>query len=370
MADGLASIDEGCTLCGSCVSACSANAIELTQELTKGLDVTNHSGIWVFAEQVDGQIRRVAFELLGEARRLAASGQTVSAVLFGCDLNSASQQLISYGADRVFSADSPALAAYNDELYADLLAQLAASRRPEIVLIGATGNGRSLAPRVASRLDTGLTADCTELAIEPDSSLLLQTRPAFGGNLMATIICPHHRPQMATVRPGVMKALTPDYQRCGEVINVALNEPTQLRTRVLSVWRSRDSEATLTEADVVVAVGKGIGSRNNVQLAKQLAERLGGVLGATRAAVEAGWVSYHQQIGQTGKTVSPRLYIACGISGAVQHLAGISSADTIVAINQDPEAPIFQVAHYCLVGDVLEVLPALLARLPKTGSPT
>ncbi len=366
MEEGVAKIEAGCTLCGSCVQACPAEAIQLTGIKQQSAPDADHSGIWVFAEQIDGQPRSVVLELLGEARRLAqARDCEVSAVLLGHRLSPAARQLIAHGADRVLVADHEALERYNDELYADLLAELIQVQRPEIVLMGASSYGRSLAPRVASRLETGLTADCTELSIDEASGLLLQTRPAFGGNLMATIVCPEHRPQMATVRPRVMRALAPDFSREGLVVPVEYQPPAKVRTQVLEVLRDQAGGANLADASVVVAVGAGIGSAANLPLFERLAAALGGAIGATRPVVDAGWIGYSQQIGQTGKTVAPKLYIACGISGAVQHLAGMSSAETIVAINKDPDAPIFKLAHYRLVGDALEIVPELLQQLKQ-----
>lgn len=365
LVDGIAAIAEGCTLCGACVSACPAGAIELqrgTAAVTASADA--HQGVWVFAEQANGQLKPVALELLGEASRLATTLQTtVSAVLIGAGVAAAGQQLIHFGADQVLLVEDDRLRLYNDELYADILAQLISERRPEIVLIGATSYGRSLAPRVASRLDTGLTADCTKLSIDQETGLLLQTRPAFGGNLMATIVCPHHRPQMATVRPRVMQALAPDTSRVGQVLTIQPRWPERVRTRVLASCAAAAESVDLAAAETIIAVGKGIGSSANLALVEQLAQELGAAIGATRAVVDAGWLSYSQQIGQTGKTVSPKLYIACGVSGAVQHLAGMSSAETIVAINRDPDAPIFGVADFGIVGDVSEVLSALLTEL-------
>lgn len=344
-------------------------AIELQRAETTEITANPAGGIWVFAEQSEGQPRKVVLELLGEANRLAiVRNASVTAVIFGEGLSPASRQLIHYGAHQVLVADHAALRLYNDELYAELLSDLICEHRPEIVLIGATSYGRSLAPRVASRLNTGLTADCTTLSIEADSGVLLQTRPAFGGNLMATIVCPHHRPQMATVRPQVMLALPPDSSRQGLVIPVGYRPPQELRTRVLQVCRTALGSASLADAEVVVAVGRGIGSAANLDLCRELAIALGGVLGATRPVVDAGWMDYSQQIGQTGKTVAPRLYIACGISGAVQHLAGMSSAETIVAINQDPDAPIFQLANFGIVGDLVDVIPELLQALKLNSS--
>lgn len=362
----VAVISDGCTLCGSCVEACGCEAIRMERDETSASDVSSHTGVWVFAEQSDGQIRNVVFELLGETRRLATiRGMLVTAILVGEELALASQQLIHYGADQVLVIEAPALRQYNDQLYADVLAQLIRLHRPEIVLIGATSYGRSLAPRVASRLETGLTADCTGLSIDENTRLLLQTRPAFGGNLMATIICPNRRPQMATVRPRVMKALDPDFHRVGKVIAAKVRMPDKLRTRVLSTRKASADSINLADAEIIVAVGKGIGGPAGLTLCTELAQALGGVIGATRPVVDAGWVDYSHQIGQTGRTVAPKLYIACGISGAVQHLAGMSSAETIVAINQDPNAPIFAVAHFCIVGDALEVVPALLGELRR-----
>ncbi len=362
--DDIAMIAEGCTLCGACVEECGAQAIVLQRASVEAVDLAANQGIWVFAEQMDGQVRQVAFELLGEARRLATTLMVpVSAALLGFGCESAAQQLIACGADRVYVLDDPSLAHFNDETHVDVLAQLIEQHKPEIVLIGATTFGRSLAPRVASRLDTGLTADCTLLSIDRETGNLLQTRPAFGGNLMATIVCPNHRPQMATVRPRVMKALAPDPMRAGEIIHPAISVTPPRSTHVLAVDKSLGDSVNLTDAEIIVAAGKGIGSQANMALVHELAHVLCGIVGATRAVVDAGWTSYDHQIGQTGKTVAPKLYIACGISGAVQHLAGISSAEVIVAINKDPDAPIFQSAHYGIVGSVEQVLPALIAEL-------
>ena len=311
-------------------------------------------------------MRDVSYELLGEATRLAVTlGTVVSAVFIGEGIAALAEGIIHHGADEVYVVDRPDLRHFNDELYADIFTQLIEKYRPEIVLMGATTYGRSLAPRVASRLNTGLTADCTELTIDTETMALLQTRPAFGGNLMATILCPHRRPQMATVRPRVMKALVPDYGRIGQIHRVYLPKPETLKTRVLEVVNNLSESINLAEAEVVVAVGKGIGSSHNLDIIKEFASVLGGAMAASRPVVDAGWMDVSLQIGQTGKTVAPKLYFACGISGAVQHLAGMSSAETIVAINKDPEAPIFKVAHYGIVGDVMEVIPALIEEIKE-----
>jgi electron transfer flavoprotein alpha subunit len=243
--------------------------------------------------------------------------------------------------------------------------QLIAKYKPEIVLMGATTYGRSLAPRVASRLNTGLTADCTRLDIDKEKRLLVQTRPAFGGNLMATIICPNHRPQMCTVRPKVMKPLEQDLSRIGEIIRPDITIPADVKVKIVDEVTTLCEKVNLLEADIIVAGGRGLGDPKNFALVKELADVLGGAVGASRAVVDAGWVEYSHQVGQTGKTVSPKVYFACGISGAVQHLAGMSSSDTIIAINKNPEAPIFNIATYGIVGDALEVLPALIAEFKK-----
>ncbi len=362
--DDVATIGEGCTLCGSCVSACPLDAIEMETSQSASVDLSDYKGILVWAEQSEGQVKPVTFELLGEARRLAEQLQApVAVALLGEDMTTAAASCIHYGADRVYLVDDPRLAGFNDEIYAAVMEQVIELYKPEILLMGATTYGRSLAPRLASRLHTGLTADCTQLAIDPDSRLLLQTRPAFGGNLMATITCPRHRPQMATVRPGVMRALSPDAGGQGQIVQPPVEIPETTRIRVLEVCQTLAEDVDLTAAEVVVAAGKGVGSAANMQAIEELAQLLGGVVGATRPVVDAGWIDYSHQIGQTGKTVSPKLYIACGISGAVQHTVGMQGAETIVAINKDPEAPIFQIAHYSLVGDVMEIVQALIEEL-------
>ena len=357
MDEAYARITEACTYCGACVDSCPFAAILLEREEAPPVDHPDYSGIMVYVERS----RAVGFELLGEARRLAEQlGCKVYAVVLGDDAPQQAPSLVAHGADVVLTVEDGLLNAYNDELHAHVLTALIVSHKPEIVLVGATTYGRSLAPRVAARLDTGLTADCTVLDIEEGTGVLLQTRPAFGGNLMATIVCRDHRPQMASVRPGVMKAMTPDWQRSGVTEQCVVSLPVSLRTRVIAEHRLSSGQMSISDAEVVIAVGKGIGSLENVRLAEELAKAINGSLGASRAAVDAGWVDYSRQIGQTGKTVAPKLYIACGISGAVQHTAGMASADTIIAINKDPDAPIFKIAHYGIVGDVREVLPELV----------
>ncbi len=365
--DKKAVIQDNCTLCGACVSSCKFKAIEfIKDEAGADIDISLYKDVWVFGEQKNGEIANVALELLGEGRKLADQlNVKLAAVLMGQDMEAAAKKLISFGADEVYMVDHPSLKHFNDESYADIFVQLIGKYKPEIVLMGATTYGRSLGPRVASRLNTGLTADCTKLEIDMEKRLLLQTRPAFGGNLMATIICPNHRPQMSTVRPKVMKAPEPDLSRNGEIVKPDVVIPEDVKVKVIDAVSTLCEKVNLTEADIIVSGGRGLGDPKNFVLVEELAGVLGGAVGASRATVDAGWVDYSHQVGQTGKTVGPKVYFACGISGAVQHLVGMSSSDTIIAINKDPEAPIFKTATIGIVGDVLEVLPALISEFKK-----
>jgi len=367
MQNNKAVILDNCTLCGSCADTCKFNAIEFQNEQGSGMDdILSYRDVWVFAEQKDGVLDSAAFELLGAGRELANKlGQELAAVLMGNKVRPLAQQLIAYGADKVYWVDDVALSHFNDELYADNLSYLTKRYKPNILLLAATVYGRSLAPRVAARLGTGLTADCTALEIDDDTKNLVETRPAFGGNLMATITCPNHRPQMATVRPRVMKPLEPDFERTGRILRQQVQVKEDLKTRVLEVIEEAGETVNLLEADIIVSGGRGLGNPENFALIEELAKTLGGAVGASRAAVDAGWIPYSHQVGQTGKTVGPKVYFACGISGAVQHLAGMSSSDIIVAINKDPDAPIFKVATYGIVGDALEILPLITKEFKK-----
>lgn len=360
-------IQDNCTLCGACVSSCKFKAIDFEKDDAGApVDASLYKDVWVFGEQKNGEAANVALELLGEGRKLADQLHVqLAAVLMGENVEAAAKNLISYGADKVYLVDDPSLKNFNDESYADIFVQLISRYKPEIVLMGATTYGRSLAPRVSSRLNTGLTADCTKLEIDMEKRILLQTRPAFGGNLMATIICPNHRPQMSTVRPKVMKALEQDLSRSGEIIRPEIVIPEDVKVKVTDVVTTLCEKVNLTEADIIVSGGRGLGDPKNFALVEELAKVLGGAVGASRATVDAGWIEYSHQVGQTGKTVGPKVYFACGISGAVQHLAGMSSSDTIIAINKNPEAPIFKVATFGIVGDALEVLPALIGEFKK-----
>ncbi|NLO39050.1 MAG: electron transfer flavoprotein subunit alpha [Ruminiclostridium sp.] len=357
-----AAIQDNCTLCGACVSSCKFEAIDFQKDESEGVsDLTSYKGVWVFGEQKNNMVTQVVTELLGEGRKLADTlSVPLSVVLIGQDVAGQAQSLISYGADQVYLVEHESLKNYNDESYSDIFTQLVKRYKPEIILIGATTYGRSLAPRVSSRLNTGLTADCTGLEIDPETRNLMQTRPAFGGNLMATIICPNHRPQMSTVRPKVMKPMEPDASRTGSVIRPEVNIPVDLKVKVLDVVQTLCEKVNLTEADIIVSGGRGMGDPKNFTLIEQLAAVLGGAVGASRATVDAGWIDYSHQVGQTGKTVGPKVYFACGISGAIQHLAGMSSSDVIIAINKNPDAPIFKVATFGIVGNALEVLPELI----------
>lgn len=361
-------IGEGCTLCGACVEACEFEALALPEaEGPSPRPGVPPDGVWVFAEQRRGQLTPVTLELLGEARRLAATLKVgVAAVLLGHRVEHLCPALLAAGADKVYLVEDPALADFCEGPYAAALTEIARRFRPEVILAGATYVGRAFIPQVAAALKTGLTADCTAFAIDPERRLLLQTRPAFGGNIMATIITPRSFPQMATARPGVFKRLAEASSRDGQVVRVDWSPgDTASRSRFVKTVEEIKERLPLAEAEVIVAGGRGLKEAKHFRLLEELADLLGGAVGATRAAVDAGWISYAHQIGQTGKTVSPKLYIAVGISGASQHVVGMQSSDFIVAINKDPAAPIFQVAHLGLVGDLFEIVPALIQEIKK-----
>ena len=358
----VAVIKENCTLCGSCVEACKFKAINFERDKIESVDLSEYKGIWVFAEQRYGKLKSVTLELLGKAKELSNSlNVSVTAVLLGHKVEEICKDLISYGADEVLLIDEEWLNDFNDHIYGEIMTELISQYKPEIVLVGATSNGRSLAPHISSTLKTGLTADCTGLDIDMESMLLVQTRPAFGGNLMAEIICPNNRPQMSTVRPKVFKPLEVDYNRKGKITRIN-KEPIEGFVKLIKNIDNAEG-LSLSDAEIIVSVGRGIGSTKNISLAKELADVLGGALGSSRPVVDLGLMPYSQQVGQTGKTVAPKIYIACGISGAIQHLAGLADIETIVAINQDPDAPIFKVANYGIVGNVSEILPELIKRL-------
>ena len=316
-----------------------------------------------FAQQAENTVSPVSLELIGKAREL---GGPVTAVLPCSNAGHLAGELIAHGADRVVVIDDPALHVYTTEYYTLALCAAVSSYPPDILLIGATAIGRDLGPRVAARLHTGLTADCTGLEIDPDSGNLLMTRPAFGGNLMATIICPEHRPQMATVRPGVMVRALRDENRQGEIIHLDMKPEWNRRcVTVEEVIMKASKKVDIQQARVLVSGGRGVGSAEGFKLLEELAVSLGGEVAASRAAVDAGWLDKDSQVGQTGKTVRPGLYFAIGISGAIQHLAGMEESDYIIAINKDPQAPIFSVADAGIVGDYSRIVPKLIEELGK-----
>lgn len=364
--EGKATITEACNLCKACLSVCPVGAITESSEYAQvpQENLSRYKGVWVFAEQRRGKLQGVSLELLGEGRKIADALSTeLSAVLIGNNIAGEAQTLIAHGADKVYLADDPVLKDFNDDSYGNILTGLIEKENPEILLSGATFIGRSFIPKVAARLKTGLTADCTSLGL--DGRNLLQIRPAFGGNIMATIVCPNRRPQMATVRPKVFKKPAPQSDREGNITNVLVPKDIPLRTKVLEFVKDLSSSINISEADIIVSGGRGLGDSKNFRLLEELAEALGGAIGASRAAVDAGWISYPHQVGQTGRTVSPKIYVACGISGAVQHLVGMQSSDIIIAINKDPNAPIFKVATYGIVGDLFEVIPLLIKKIKE-----
>jgi len=368
MVDKKARFKENCTVCGICEPSCKFGAIVMDRA-EKTNDISSYRGVWVIAEQRHGKLMNVSLELISEGRKLADKlGEKLTAVLLGDNVSHLADFLIYQGADKVILAEHPLLLNYTTDAYSKVLYKLITERRPEIILIGATFIGRDLAPRLSARLGTGLTADCTKLEVD-DERKLLQTRPAFGGNLMATIITPNHRPQMATVRPGVMKKSEPDKSRKGEIekVDVEIFEK-DLRVVIERIVKEAKHVVNLEEAEVIVAGGRGLGSAEGFKLLEELADLLGGVVGASRAAVDSGWIHSSHQVGQTGKTVRPKLYIACGISGAIQHLAGMQGSHVIVAINKNPEAPIFKVADYGLVGDLYQIVPLLIEEIKKIKS--
>ena len=367
MVDGVAEVDEQCTACGACLDVCPVDALSLPERpaaAAEGLEA--YQGVWVWIEQFQGEAGSISWEMVGEGRKLADRRETtLTACVLGHDVEHIANQAIAYGADRVFWVGDPSLAVYRTRPYATTLVNLVRQYKPEIFLLGASSRGRDLAGSVATELYTGLTADCTGLDIDPETNLLRQTRPAFGGNIMATIICPNYRPQMATVRHRVFEMPVPDETRQGQIVSIdPIVGEDEVATKVVD-FITEQGEVNLADAKIIVSGGRGVGGPEGYEPIRQLAEVLGGAVGASRAAVDAGWIPYAHQVGQTGRTVRPDLYIACGISGAVQHLAGMGTAKVIVAINKDPEAPIFTVANYGIVGDLFQVVPALTEQFRK-----
>jgi electron transfer flavoprotein alpha subunit len=329
------------------------------------MNLADYKGVWVFAEQREGVLQKVSLELLGEGKKIADKlGVKLTALLLGHNVSDLAKELVAFGADEVLVADKELLKHYTTDGYTKVICDLARERKPEIIFIGATFIGRDLGPRVAARLSTGLTADCTSVDVEEGTGNLMATRPAFGGNLMATIACPDHRPQMATVRPGVFSRLEKDEARSAAIenVNVDLKEE-DIRTKVVEVVKTAKDVIDIGAADFVVAGGRGVGKAEGFELLKDLANVLGGTVAGSRAAVDNEWVDKNVQVGQTGQTVKPMIYIACGISGAIQHLAGMQDSDYIIAINKDENAPIMKIADLAIVGDLYKVVPELIAQL-------
>lgn len=328
-------------------------------------ELNEYSGVMVYAEHRHGSIEPVTFELLNKGRELAEKRNThTAAVIIGKGMEDMAQELIYRGADKVIKADFDGLEHYISTSYANVMADIINKYKPEIVLAGSTTTGRALFPRVAVKVKTGLTADCTELEIDEKEGKLMQTRPAAGGSIMATIVCPKTRPQMSTVRHKVFKEFPRDDTRTGTIESFDVNESSMNMLTVFKEFVKDESQTVnLTEADIIVSGGRGMKSPDNFKLIEEMAQTIGGAVGASRPVIDEGWLPYSHQVGQTGKTVSPKIYIAVGISGAIQHLAGMKSSDVIIAINRDPNAPIFQVADFGIVGDLFEVVPLLIKKL-------
>lgn len=358
-----------CVYCGSCVQTCKFNAIELKKDMLQfGVDKDLYRGVWVYAEQRHGKVSSIVYELLNEGKRLAEKlGASLSAVLIGSNIKSKSQELINRGADKVYVCEDPIFAEFQDDPYSGVLTQLIEKEKPEIILMGATNIGRSFAPRVAARIRTGLTADCVSLEVDSETRNLRQTRPTFGGNVMATILTPGHRPQMSTVRHKVFKEAKIEEGRKGEIIEYKIDVQTLLnRTKFLGFIKDVGAVVNFVAADIIVSGGRGLGSLEGFKLIKELAEVLGATIGASRAAIDLNWMPSSHQIGQTGKTVAPRVYIACGISGQIQHMVGMGSSDIIIAINKDAACPMMQAATYALEGDLHEIIPCIITEIKSS----
>ncbi|TFG05870.1 MAG: electron transfer flavoprotein subunit alpha [Promethearchaeota archaeon] len=364
-----AQLTDACTICGACVEACPVGAIEIEmEEIAIGaLDISQYRGVWIIGEQYNNKLDNVVYQLVGRGRELADKLSTnLTAVVLGSQLEDNIQDLSEFGVDEIIYIKSPILKNYYTEIFTIILADLIKEHKPEIVLIGATPIGRDFAPRLSKRLNTGLTADCTGLDIETETrNLLLQTRPTWGGRIMATIKTPNSRPQMATVRPGMFKVP----EKMHREANIQIIEPdinaNDIKTTIITTIPREKKQINLEDADVIVAGGRGVGSKDKFEILQELAKELNGEIAGSRVAVELGWIDAQRQIGQTGKSVSPKLYLACGISGAIQHRVGIQCSDIIVAINKDPNAPIFDMAHYGIVGDLHQVIPILIEEIKR-----
>jgi len=363
-------IEDRCTLCGACIESCKFEALTGEIPTRETPNLSDYQDVWVLAERHDGKFHPSTYELLGCARSLADElGQRTAVAVLGSDPPNNIESLIHHGADRCFLVEHQNLSYYQTCTYAHVLAELVRRHKPSILLISATHIGRDLAPRLARRLELGLTADCTRLSIDPEEKILLQTRPAFGGNIMATIVTRYSRPQTATVRPGIMTAMTPDTTRSGEIIkeNISMTECKEF-TKVLECVMNEAGGVDLGTARIIVAGGRPMCSEQGIAVLREFADTVGGQIGCTRVVVEEGFLPVQHQVGQTGRTVRPELYFACGISGAIQHKAGMEGSRYIVAINKNPDAPIFEIADFALVGDMFEVLPALTRAVKEQHS--
>ncbi|MCM8757020.1 MAG: electron transfer flavoprotein subunit alpha [Candidatus Omnitrophica bacterium] len=360
-------INENCRFCRKCIQVCPEGALVL-EETEKKIDTSGYRGIWFFAEQRQGKLSSVSRELLQVCLQMRETlKEEVAGVLLGYQVKKLADQLLAHGCEKVYLVDRPELENFLEEPYALVLAELIRRYRPNIVVAAATMMGRAFFPSVAARIGTGLTADCTQLHIDPESKLLVQTRPTFGGNLMAQIICRYHRPQMATLRPKMVEEARSVQQPKGQVITETVS--TQLPSVVKLLAQKRaENLVDLQEAEVIISGGRGLGDGKNFDLIRELATLVGAAVGASRAAVDSGWIPYPHQVGQTGRTVKPKIYLACGISGAIQHLAGMRTSDFIIAINKDPDAPIFKVAHLGLVGDLFQIIPFLIRKIKENKS--
>jgi electron transfer flavoprotein alpha subunit len=370
MKEGVAVVDDKCTFCGACVDVCPVSAITLEkEEKAVTIDISAYKNVWIFIEHESGKVSNVSFELLGEGRKLAdALGCQLCGILFADKgvVDQFAKEAIAHGAEKVYVMESPVLSQYRTDSYANAAIHLIRKYKPEIVLFGATTQGRDFAGTVATTLEAGLTADCTGLDIDPETKYLRQTRPAFGGNIMATILdYPNYRPQMSTVRPKVFPMPARDDSRKGEIIRETLEmTEDQIRTKVLEFIKGAEA-VNLVDAEIIVSGGRGLGGAESFKVIRELANVLGAAVGASRAAVDSGWIPYEHQVGQTGRTVRPKIYFACGISGSIQHQAGMKTSDIIVAINKDSEAPIFKIATFGIVGDLFTVVPLLTQEFKK-----
>ncbi|MHA1346362.1 MAG: FAD-binding protein [Candidatus Heimdallarchaeaceae archaeon] len=365
-----AEVLDNCTLCGACVSACNFGALSIERKTVSEEELAKFNKVFVWGEweKKDGKIviKNVALELLGKGREIADKlGESLAILLLGKEVEHLAPSLIHHGADIVYLCEHELLEEYSTDGYATVISSVIAAEKPSVVLYGATPNGRDLAPRIAARLALGLTADCTGLDIN-ENRQLLQTRPAFGGNIMATILSPYTRPQMSTVRPNVFPKPDPDENKTGEIEKVDVNlKPYSIRTKIIEEITLHDEGINIEEAKILVSVGRGIVNKENIKIVEDLAKEVGGTVSGSRALVDLGWLPHPQQVGQSGKTVAPNLYFAFGISGAIQHLVGMTSSDTIIAVNNDAEAPIFKVADFGIVGNIHEIIPEFIKLLKE-----